>query len=211
MLPPEIFTSIFLMAYQRSISCNNDYEYYDELNRMPPARTIAETSAYWRQIAISTPSLWTDIRINTGKPWYNNAISSLSHANGAPVHVTVFEAHVEDTDMRWSWERLRKPLAFFDACRQIQALRIYSSGYSKDTIDIVLKHWLDYCSPGVTTVLRIQRPEAVLSLDTPPPLDWDFDLESIEHAESVLASISVLQIECIFIPWEIRKYSEFKS
>ncbi|KAG8788606.1 hypothetical protein FRC12_014366 [Ceratobasidium sp. 428] len=206
MLPPEILADIFLMAHRRS-SSYDEFKYYLELNRMSPAQAIAETSSYWRQVAISTPSLWTDVRINAGQIWYGNAVSSLNRTNGAPIHLTIFEPDGENTDIHWSWESLHKPSKFFrQACQQIHGLHIYSRAYANDTTEIVLKHWLDHCSAGVTKVLRIQRPEAVLSLDTPPPLDWDFDLESTEHAEAVLTSISVLQLESTLIPWASTAY-----
>ncbi|KAG9091001.1 hypothetical protein FRC07_011959, partial [Ceratobasidium sp. 392] len=69
-------------------------------------------------------------------------------------------------------------------------------------INIVLKYWLDHCSAGVTKFLEILGPS-----DLEPLLhEWGFELSSAEHAEAVLAPISVLSLYDFVIPWASTAY-----
>ncbi|KAG8788609.1 hypothetical protein FRC12_014369 [Ceratobasidium sp. 428] len=195
-LPPEILTNIFLMMQKSSEYCHHP-------NKLLPVQALAETSSYWRQVAINTPSLWVDIKISTAGPCYDDVALSLSRTNGVPIHLSVLEPNPKKGDAYWSWDEKHKPPALLtQVCRSIRKLNIISSADTANGINIVLKHWLDHCSAGVTKFLQIERHLSARSSQTDPvPLAWSFNLASTEHAEAVLESLSVLQLEAISIPW----------
>ncbi|KAG8689037.1 hypothetical protein FRC12_020737 [Ceratobasidium sp. 428] len=198
-LPPEILANIFLVMQKSSGYCHQP-------NKLPPVQALAETSSYWRQVAINTPSLWADIKISTAGSCYDNAALSLSRANGLPIHLSVSELSPNKGDVYRSWDESPKLPAFLtQACQRIHKLDINSSVIATSGIHIVMKHWLDHCSVGVTKSLKIKKDDSAQSRSA-LPLGWSFNLASIEHAEAVLESLSVLQLEAIFIPWTSAAY-----
>ncbi|KAG8788608.1 hypothetical protein FRC12_014368 [Ceratobasidium sp. 428] len=117
------------------------------------------------------------------------------------------EPDPDDLDENRSWDRAHGLYAFLEqACRQIGRLDIYSFARLNHATDVVLEHWLDHCPAGMTRVLQVQRYCATLGFIGPPPTNWRLQLAYIEHAESVVESLSVLQLRDTLIPWTSLAY-----
>ncbi|KAG9112295.1 hypothetical protein FRC07_007977, partial [Ceratobasidium sp. 392] len=198
-LPPEILTSIFrILQY--------GFRDDDEKEQLPPAQLIAGTCSYWRRLAISTPSLWTQISITTNQTQYNYAMLSLIRSDDLPISLTVIEPESTIADADESWSNAETLAAFLmPASKRIRTLDINSWAYSTEAINIVLKNWLEYCSDTEARILRIIRPNAE-SFTEVLPHEWEFNLLSAERAESALQPLSVLELHDIVIPWGSTAY-----
>ncbi|KAG9081568.1 hypothetical protein FRC07_014481, partial [Ceratobasidium sp. 392] len=198
-LPPEILTRVFLAT-----QCTSR-DWYDS-EELPPAQLLVGICSYWRQLALSIPSLWTDMNITTCQRSYNYATLLFHRSNHLPICLNVFEPEELEANNRWAWENSGPPSELLtETSKRIQALDIYSQADSNEKTNIVLKYWLDNCSAGTTKTLRI------FGCSGPLPhtqLEWEFYLSSVEHAESILHSISTLELHSFTIPWQSVAYHQ---
>ncbi|KAF9000852.1 hypothetical protein BDQ17DRAFT_1426880 [Cyathus striatus] len=65
-LPEELLTKILLMCRDSGYKCTSIYEYCTH-SPPPPAliQRLARVSYYWRSVILSTPSMWTNILVNS--------------------------------------------------------------------------------------------------------------------------------------------------
>ncbi|KAG8743496.1 hypothetical protein FRC10_011969 [Ceratobasidium sp. 414] len=172
-LPLDILTRIFAM--------------------MPSTNSFTGISSYWRQVALSTPTLWTRMGIRDQNRRRYGYLC-LERSNGFPLQFYVVGEDSIGLSERW--------LAFFKkALPQIRMLDLWArrQHLRHTNVNIVLETWLKNGFVGTTKVLRLR---AAPSSAAP----WDLDAWSIERAEAMLSPLTVLHLTNILIPCSSAAY-----
>lgn len=106
-LPPETLASIFSVV----INTGRSDWYHDQ--SFGPAKdftyTISSVSSYWRHVCLTTPVLWTQIRIY-GKHWWSRAVLWLERSRSCPLSLfsrIIYRCTEKDVDRLFEHSDIR--------------------------------------------------------------------------------------------------------
>ncbi|QRV89188.1 F-box-like protein [Ceratobasidium sp. AG-Ba] len=196
-LPPEILSKIFLTLNRSDSS---------RIGRVPNAHLVAAVSSYWRQVAINEPRLWTDVNIKTSQIDCDHALALVGRSKHLPLRMYFFEPVERAGSDVWQGERHDKAKVFLEQIMpRVESLELDSHSCSTDILNMVLGEWIQRGSIAPGKKLCIRRLGAHLP---PGPIshEWEIILDSFDHAESVLLSVTHLQLEQYLIPWNSKAY-----
>ncbi|KAG8738530.1 hypothetical protein FRC10_006759 [Ceratobasidium sp. 414] len=146
---------------------------------MPSTNSFTGVSSYWRRVALSTPTLWTQMSISAKNDIRYHHLS-LERSNGLPLYFHVVG------------EGLGGFSAFFKkAVPQIRILDIWT--HSQTDVIRVLGTWFKHGSVGTAKGLRLR-------IMSPSYIPWNLPVWSAERAEAMLSSLTVLHLSKILIP-----------
>ncbi|KAG8783563.1 hypothetical protein FRC12_019585 [Ceratobasidium sp. 428] len=201
--PPEVLARIFIELKNQysSYDCQGVLPYSDECWKVPPyTLSLTGVCSYWRQIAIKTPTLWTQVNLMTHSTSYEYPNLLLERSKGLPVNLHIFH-ETSDSIITPHWAFLWS--TFIQAAgSQIRTLEITCGNMSSiEPISSLLKDWLNLGALRTTNRLCLS------ALSDDYQVEQNLKLQSTGvHSDSLLRDLTTLHLTRVVIPWNNPAY-----
>ncbi|KAG8698114.1 hypothetical protein FRC08_006130, partial [Ceratobasidium sp. 394] len=188
-LPPEILASIFILSRNHRTR-NDNFRFHD----------LASVCAYWRDIALNTPDLWTHVDISPSTP---SGVTNLllGRTKDNPIHIHVYEPKPPDNGYTPDYEILKTTNVLAPHMHRVCALDIESHSFSRDFIGAVLNLWFDRGS-------TMYRPNGRQVLSPDRGIGNTILKSRSKHAKGVLLSLNTLHLQGVVFDWKSGAYRD---
>ncbi|KAG8767975.1 hypothetical protein FRC12_005912 [Ceratobasidium sp. 428] len=188
-LPLEIFACIFSLSMP---DCVQDAQITRHVHY-----GFVNVCRYWRQIATSTPSLWTHIDLHNNFP-HDLLLMLLERGKNYPIDIHLVELRPKQ-DILSEAILLLKP-----HIHRVCSLKIeVKIPVANDTIAMV-NQWLDYGDPALANALDISTIAIAGSYILA-------QISQSENSKKLLSSISALRLKGYVFPWDSSIYHNLTS